>query len=295
MFREDASNRWTEIPRNRLRHGLLPLLRRRYQPALERVILRLMDVLGEESEFLIELAQGWIGHRLGQETKPDSLWNRPFSELPVALQRRCLQLQLLRWGVAGDFDLVERLRLQPGEPTSIPGTGKTGRKAKGARAAKPAAPPPRVVWRDPEGILQFQEPKLALFGQKSVGLTLKVPAGKVRFDGTEIRWRFNTVHPRLPRPRQGAQEWFDANCVGSNICLRHWQPGDRFQPIGLGKSVKLQDFFTNEKIPRRQRHELIVATTGEGEIFWVEGLRISERFKLTPQTNRCLQLRWKRL
>jgi hypothetical protein len=27
----------------------------------------------------------------------------------------------------------------------------------------------------------------------------------------------------------------------------------------------------------------------------VEGLRISERFKLTPQTNRCLHLRWKRL
>ena len=41
--------------------------------------------------------------------------------------------------------------------------------------------------------------------------------------------------------------------------------------------------------------ELIVAATARGEVFWVEGMRISERFKLTTQTIRRLQWRWKRL
>jgi tRNA(Ile)-lysidine synthase len=83
--------------------------------------------------------------------------------------------------------------------------------------------------------------------------------------------------------------------VGSAVILRHWQPGDRFQPIGMSCSVKLQDFFTNQKVPREKRHRLIVGATVQGEIFWVEGMRISERFKLSGDTNRRLQWVWKRL
>ena len=59
--------------------------------------------------------------------------------------------------------------------------------------------------------------------------------------------------------------------------------------------VKLQDFFTNQKVPQAQRRRLIVAATAAGEVFWVEGMRIAERFKLTRQTIRRLQWRWKRL
>jgi tRNA(Ile)-lysidine synthase len=77
--------------------------------------------------------------------------------------------------------------------------------------------------------------------------------------------------------------------------LRHWRAGDRFQPSGMKSRVKLQDLFTNQKIPRDERQQLIVAETARGEIFWVERLRIAERFKLSGGTNRCLQWRWKRL
>ena len=59
--------------------------------------------------------------------------------------------------------------------------------------------------------------------------------------------------------------------------------------------VKLQDLFTNRKVPRDRRRQLVVAATAGGEVFWVEGLRISERFKLTKQTIRCLQWQWERL
>jgi hypothetical protein len=34
--------------------------------------------------------------------------------------------------------------------------------------------------------------------------------------------------------------------------------------------------------------------TRHGEIFWVEGLRMGERFKLTPRTRRRLVWRWQR-
>jgi tRNA(Ile)-lysidine synthase len=91
------------------------------------------------------------------------------------------------------------------------------------------------------------------------------------------------------------REAFDADKVGGKVTLRHWRPGDRFQPIGMKSSVKLQDLFTNWKIPRARRRELLVAAAENGEIFWVEGLRISENFKLTQQTNRQLIWHWRHL
>jgi len=89
-------------------------------------------------------------------------------------------------------------------------------------------------------------------------------------------------------------EWFDADKVGSAVVLRHWRPGDRFQPSGMGRSVKLQDLFTNLKIPAERRRRLVVATTPKGEVWWVEGLRIAERFKLSAETRKRLWWRWRR-
>ncbi|HTA30404.1 MAG TPA: tRNA lysidine(34) synthetase TilS, partial [Candidatus Cybelea sp.] len=94
--------------------------------------------------------------------------------------------------------------------------------------------------------------------------------------------------------REPNMECFDADKVGARVWLRHWQPGDRFQPIGMKSARKLQDLFTNLKVPRDERHRRVVATTSRGEVFWVEGLRMAEGFKLEPGTIRRLKWRWKR-
>jgi len=126
-------------------------------------------------------------------------------------------------------------------------------------------------------------------------------AGDANFDGVKFQWKFNSGAVLVGRAssRAGSSsashhqkqiEFFDADKIGSKIVLRHWRAGDRFQPIGLKSAAKLQDLFTNAKIPREQRRGLILAETVCGEIFWVEGLRISENFKITPKTKR--QLVW---
>ena len=115
-------------------------------------------------------------------------------------------------------------------------------------------------------------------------------------------WRavFSLAGPSVETHRRDAcatnkREFFDADKVGGKIILRHWRAGDRFQPIGLKSAAKLQDLFVNAKIPAARRRELVLAATADGEIFWVEGLRIGERFKLTPQTTRKLVWKWSNL
>ena len=45
-FRQDSSNFDRRLTRNRIRHELLPLLRKKYQPALDRIILQSMEIIG---------------------------------------------------------------------------------------------------------------------------------------------------------------------------------------------------------------------------------------------------------
>jgi tRNA(Ile)-lysidine synthase len=296
-FRDDATNATLDAPRNRVRNELLPLLLRHYQPALTRTVLRLMEIVGAEADLAGEAARQWLVSKRKIERAPrpvparkpvradllvgpDARQRVPtrlvFETLPVAVQRRVLQLQLSEAGVPADFELIESLRQSADVPVNLG--------------------PQLSVLRDATGAVSLRLlARTSDFNANETVIKLAGRAGEVTFDGVRVRWWFDAVK-KFKRPAaRPAGESFDADRVGGNITLRHWRPGDRFQPIGLKLPAKLQDLFTNRKIPRARRRELMVAATEDGEIFWVEGLRISENFKLTPQTKRRLVWRWRHL
>jgi tRNA(Ile)-lysidine synthase len=302
-YREDASNAALDFQRNRIRHELLPLLRRSYQPALDKTISRAMDIIGAEAEFAAEAAREWLRH--GGSPKAEARRptgeraKRVFEELPVAVQRRCVQLQLLNQGIVPDFDLVEQLRTAANRPVTVSQVGARGgpkvrREEEAPVSGTGETPVPLCAVRDRAGVVRLHATQAEEFQSSAMDVELKGRAREVEFDGARMAWRIE-VSKAVGRPKAGAgRESFDADRVGSLVRLRHWQPGDRFQPIGMSCPVRLQDFFTNQKVSRDRRRRLIVAATAEGEVFWVEGMRISEQFKLTKATIRRLHWRWKR-
>lgn len=263
-FLEDASNASIDIQRNRVRHELIPLLTRHYQPALARSVLRLMEVVGAEAEFAADTARAWLkGKR-----KPG------FEHLPVAVQRRVVHEQLTELKLAPDFDLIERLRLNFGQWIAVSAD--------------------YSVFRDEAGVVHGRQLESFQFSSKRRGFSLSAEKGEITFDGLRINWQIADNNGMVSAGKGGGVEYFDADKVGASICLRGWQPGDRFQPIGTGSAKKLQDLFTNLKVPRGERHRRVVAATGQGELFWVEGLRMAEKFKLDDNTARKLQWSWRR-
>ena len=266
-FREDATNAQLDFQRNRIRRELLPLLTKHYQPALARVVLRQMEIIGAESEAVNAVAADWLRRRADAK----------FSALPVAVQRRCLQLQLARHGLKPNFDLIEQLREKAGRPVTV------NEKL--------------YVCRDEAGRVAVQKAGRFAFNANQLKVRLKGRTGRVAFENARIFWKVRTAPAgtfRAPKHKVNG-ETLDLDKLGSDIVLRHWRRGDRFQPLGMPKPVKLQDLFTNEKVAREQRHRLLVGATGSGELFWVEGLRLGERFKLDKSTRYQLHWRWKRL
>jgi tRNA(Ile)-lysidine synthase len=296
-FREDASNAALDFQRNRVRHELLPLLRRKYQPALDKSIGRVMDIIGAEAECTAEKAREWLERMGGARSEVRGAAGGrarcTFDELPLAVQRRCVQLQLLEQGIVPDFELVEQLRGAADRAVSV--SRMQAQKRRRDRPESGEVPEPVCAVRTHAGVVRLQTVPRDDFKSGAVDVKLKGRGGGAELDGARISWRID-LSRTVARPKSGVgRECFDADRVGSLVRLRHWQPGDRFQPIGMSCPVKLQDFFTNQKVARVHRRRLIVAATATGEVFWVEGMRISERFKLTRETIRRLQWRWKRL
>ncbi|MFN3307104.1 MAG: tRNA lysidine(34) synthetase TilS, partial [Candidatus Kapaibacteriota bacterium] len=83
-------------------------------------------------------------------------------------------------------------------------------------------------------------------------------------------------------------EFFDYDKLADEIIIRIWKEGDKFFPLGMKGSKKLSDFFVDLKVPLHKKNEYPVFLSNE-EIFWVGGLRISDKFKVTSKTNKVLK------
>ena len=84
---------------------------------------------------------------------------------------------------------------------------------------------------------------------------------------------------------------FDADHVGAYLAVRSFRHGDRLRPLGMTGSRKIQDLFTDRKLPRERRHSWPLVVAGDGEILWIPGMARSRTALVTTATRKVLNLR----
>jgi tRNA(Ile)-lysidine synthase len=266
-YREDKSNADTRFTRNRIRYELLPLLEREYNPAIRDVLLNTAEILRDEDFYLL--------HHVAQRfymaaCQNDAVNVKTLANYPTAIQRR-----VLRFWLGGDsengpsftFDQIEAVR-------------------HAALGDSPSAaidlPDDLVVYREYEWLQKARRKDLErVEGKWPLGLTGETVI-------RELGMRFVLEQVELP---PYPQESMDADALGEGLVVRTWENGDRFQPLGMSETKKLQDFFVDEKVPRLRRGRVPLVCTADGRIAWVVGQRIAEAFKVTDGTRHVLHLR----
>jgi tRNA(Ile)-lysidine synthase len=79
--------------------------------------------------------------------------------------------------------------------------------------------------------------------------------------------------------------------VHGSLVVRNRRPGDRFRPVGLGGSKKLQDLFVDRKLPREERDLVPIVVDETDQIVWVAGYGIDESFRVMDPSEAVLVLR----
>jgi tRNA(Ile)-lysidine synthase len=276
-YRIDSSNLDTRFARNRIRHEILPALRK-VQPRVDGALARLAEIMREEDAYVSGQAAQALREMGAERPGEVGIACTPFAGLTRALQRRVVRAAIAK--LKGDELDIELERVdalaglavsgRTGAVVELPG-GVRGERTYGElmiSATPEKAPPPTGEW------------------------TLQVP-GRVKIAGLGVEITAARSRARRP-PAKPSAALFDAKAVTLPLTVRTRRRGDRFRPLGMRQSVKLQDFFVNTKVPRADR-DRVPLVLSDDEIVWVVGHRTSERCKVTGRTRSTIRLEVRRL
>jgi tRNA(Ile)-lysidine synthase len=254
-WREDPSNTERRFARARVRHDLLEAMRT-VGPAPERTIAETARQLREEAEVL----DAAVSEALDELGGGPAVSLAALREHPPALRRLVLRR------------LAEQAAREP--------------LAAGADAGHADVRPRALSRREADEILELDDR-----GTKALdlggGLRAVAEYGTVRFTRAREEAAPDPAELTVPgRVRFG--EWevearlggtgdVSVKGIGATATVRAWREGDRMRPAGLGGTKTLQDLFTDRKIPRALRRTLPIVEAA-GEIVWVAGVAVDERF-----------------
>jgi len=262
-WREDASNSDESFLRNRVRHTVLPMLEKELNPNIRETILRTMDILRAENAY-VDAASSRVAQDTGSS---DATRLEAASTLkqPLALQRRIVRKWLFDNGAAeAGFEAVEKILSLIEE-------------AKGS-AIYELNDRQRVV-------VEYGQPRFETNDSMPLApeWTISIEPGS--------GWRKDHGKGAGNLPAEAS---FDTGKVGdAPIEVRTFKPGDRMAPFGMEGTRKLQDIFTDLKIPKARRHQVPVVVC-RGEIIWIPGYRTARGWEVQNADSKSIHVRIER-
>jgi tRNA(Ile)-lysidine synthase len=275
-FRVDASNMDLRFTRNRIRQSLLPLLATNFNPRIVTILSDLANRSRDDDAFLQQAASERARFWRVREGDEEKIALRSLIEFHPALQRRVLRDMVssatgsLRGFTSTHFEDLRRFAAssQSGRKVTLPG-GLAARKelewlviGSDAKVAVQefcfAVTPPAEITVAPLALkLQF------------------LVAENVPIEAAEKRYNYNQA-VRL-----------DLDKVGDGLILRNWQPGDRFQPCGSRRALKLKELFLRRRIPAKSRKLWPVLLSNQ-QVVWVKGFPAAQGFAASDSSRRTL-------
>jgi tRNA(Ile)-lysidine synthase len=273
-WREDESNLDRRFLRNRVRHELLPLLEREFNPNIRQVLSDVADLSRGEEEYWGERVERELATRTGatangqsqDDSSPTSadtqttnnLMLDGFAELPTAFQRRLLKTFAERQGLTLDFEHVETLRicaLGERSKAELPG----GRIATNKGMALNLCVPERQ-------------------SSDAYRYTLPVP-GQVYIPELQLTLRAHLVTAELAHDGPPG-EFLSLDLVGPELVVRNWSHGDRFWPAHSRSGEKLKRLFAEKRVPAAERPSWPVVLS-DTQIVWVRGFPAAQTHRWT--------------
>ena len=283
-FRLDATNQDTSIPRNRIRHELLPFLETRFSPGVVDTLDREAAIAREDAAYLDEMAAAAAERLVTRTPAGVELSAEAISSQPAAIARRVIRYaqQLASGGRFVGFDAVDAVLVF----------------AVSNCAGSLDLPGHRVNRRGGTLVLTKSDGRPAAEDRVEFAYRLGVP-GNVTIP--EAACAISAEISFVPLGQSAPEVWalvgrgdeavLEASKLTAPLAVRNRRPGDSFRPLGLHGRKKLQDLFVDAKVARAARDTTPVIANSDGNIVWVAGHAVAEEFRVTDRTRAVVILR----
>lgn len=261
VYREDSSNAEVKYKRNFIRHTIIPGLKQ-LNPALE-------ETLGTSIHFF---KQNYEIVRLFAESRFKDICTETPELLRIDIEQLMHEPQketlLFEWLYPKDFrttqieQLVQVLRDE----------NNTGKQFNSKTH--------RLVVNRKEILIQPNTTEsVKTFVIKDINDTKHLPL-KLTF--TEVKER-QALTNNLETDIEFTEDLFP-------LTLRRWKQGDKFRPLGMKGFKKLSDFFKDKKLSLFEKEQAWILES-HGEIIWIVGYRLDDRFKVNDDSKRVLHIK----
>jgi len=277
---EDSSNLDMAFTRNRIRHDLLPELEREYNPGVKTALIRTADIIRREEAAWSEVMAGFKEQVGWRESEGRALMEvSRLAALNPAFQRRLIRaaVEAVSGGTrALSYDHIEAALKLTRAAAASPQTGQA------------LNLPGRLDVRVEHDNLVFGY-RLAR-GKPVFRYILPVP-GRITLTEIGLTLSAEILEDDIidPSRHTGWRAVLNPAALSPPLVVRNPEPGDRFRPLGLKGTKKLQDFFTDAHVPAQKRAETPVVADSVG-IVWVGGFRIAERVRVRPGSGKAVLL-----
>ena len=263
-FREDSSNRSTKYLRNKVRLGLVPMLKE-IKPQFTTIMRRNISRLSQAQEFITAsveiIKQEVIEHNNGIDTL---YVNRIASSLP----RNYVIYEILSSTYGFKGDVVDAL-------CHALDSDSTGRRFYAREWVA-------VVDRGNVVVSRIME-------DDSCETLVEQRMQRAYAGGSALYFEYCSI------------DFIDSYDLGDNVALidadklqfpmrlRRWKEGDWFVPLGMSGRKKLSDYLIDKKVSIAEKKRQFVLLSGD-DIVWVVGRRLDDRFCITRTTENVLKI-----
>src|SRR5664280_1262491 len=265
-WREDESNLDHRFARNRVRHGLLPLLEREYNPNIRQVLSDAAELSRAEEEYWNVLMDWELEAR--QRTK---------TEIPPGLKP---DGPVAGNGTAGAVPFQSSAAAPC--PTVSEPASEAAERTEGSGSADLQVRVPAPYICHPKPALAGGGSAFQAFSPGAEAVPRQTSASEQRLslvNFAELRLTLRSV----PVPQECANEagppesLLGAELLGPELVIRNWRPGDCFWPLHSKSEEKLKRLFSERHIPAEQRPSWPVVLS-DPQIVWVLGFPVGRAF-----------------
>lgn len=282
----DRTNMDMDYSRNRIRHGVLPELKKVNAKAVAH-IAQSASMLGELSDYLEAEVARIIEKYCERSDSGVSIDSEVFGQYPSILQKEVVHRGLGEVagsrkdiGSAHVESVIGLGGLQVGRRISLPYQMMAERVYGGVRIFSV-----KGQERNREEIdesFEINETQLAQAMTKE-GLCIAVRDGEVRLRIFDFNGKMGEIQKKT------YTKWLNYDRIEGSLLFRKKAGGDYLTIDSAGHKKKLKEYFIEEKIPREQREHTWLLTEG-AHVLWVVGGRISADYKIEANTKRILEV-----